>query len=429
MGRVKVRGIIAGSMGVIAGILLIVCLASIGWYYWSFESTDSDEGGEAGMDCGLSEAGFYLKGDGESMESEEEYEGDMETGDVFDFVKIFIIIALILGFIFGALAILAGVRLVPGWIPLLVGMITALMVITGPVYMIFALPNAMEDDFKIEDNDYYDDYRSNAVYAGNDTRQYDDSDGDGLSDYDEEYNYGTDPYDDDTDGDGYDDYDEVYYYGTDPNDYWDNPSSSYDDDTDDDYYDYYDSDDDYYDYYDDYDATTFVLLLMAGSEEGPYDSFWGSDNIGDDIKTSWGPGWCWYATGVMGVMLFAAAGMCGGIRRKKFERHGYAHPPHPGYGQPQRDPYEPPQPRTHDDLYGTPGPRRDIYDDPHGPPPRQDAYDDPYGAPPPRWGAYDDRDRHSSSSDNIPQTLAVFKCPGCGAAIMEAKCPYCGFIR
>ncbi|MCC5915284.1 MAG: OmpA family protein [Balneolaceae bacterium] len=43
-----------------------------------------------------------------------------------------------------------------------------------------------------------------------------DSDGDGLSDYDEIYVYGTDPLNPDTDGDGLSDYDEIYVYGTDP---------------------------------------------------------------------------------------------------------------------------------------------------------------------------------------------------------------------
>ena len=40
---------------------------------------------------------------------------------------------------------------------------------------------------------------------------------------------------------------------------------------------------------------------------------------------------------------------------------------------------------------------------------------------------YDDRGRHSSSSGGIPHTLTVFKCPECGAAIMENDCPYCGW--
>lgn len=43
-----------------------------------------------------------------------------------------------------------------------------------------------------------------------------DSDGDGLSDYDEIFIYGTDPLNPDTDGDGLTDYEEIYVYGTDP---------------------------------------------------------------------------------------------------------------------------------------------------------------------------------------------------------------------
>jgi predicted outer membrane repeat protein len=43
-----------------------------------------------------------------------------------------------------------------------------------------------------------------------------DSDGDGLTDYEEEFTHGTDPADADTDGDGLTDYEEVITYGTDP---------------------------------------------------------------------------------------------------------------------------------------------------------------------------------------------------------------------
>lgn len=43
-----------------------------------------------------------------------------------------------------------------------------------------------------------------------------DTDGDGISDYDEIFVYGTDPLNPDTDGDGISDYDEIYVYGTDP---------------------------------------------------------------------------------------------------------------------------------------------------------------------------------------------------------------------
>jgi len=43
-----------------------------------------------------------------------------------------------------------------------------------------------------------------------------DTDGDGISDYDELYVYGTSPYLEDTDGDGISDYDEIFVYNTDP---------------------------------------------------------------------------------------------------------------------------------------------------------------------------------------------------------------------
>lgn len=46
--------------------------------------------------------------------------------------------------------------------------------------------------------------------------KYIDTDGDGISDYDEIFIYGTSPYLADTDGDGISDYDEIFVYGTDP---------------------------------------------------------------------------------------------------------------------------------------------------------------------------------------------------------------------
>ncbi len=49
------------------------------------------------------------------------------------------------------------------------------------------------------------------------TDPYDpDTDGDGLSDFDELHRYGTDPLNPDTDGDGLSDYEEIFLYGTDP---------------------------------------------------------------------------------------------------------------------------------------------------------------------------------------------------------------------
>ena len=69
-----------------------------------------------------------------------------EVINVFEFVKVFVIIGMILAFIFAVLAFLAGVCLTPGWISLLVGIIAAIVVIIGPVYMIFALPDAMDEE-------------------------------------------------------------------------------------------------------------------------------------------------------------------------------------------------------------------------------------------------------------------------------------------
>lgn len=44
-----------------------------------------------------------------------------------------------------------------------------------------------------------------------------DTDGDGISDWDELFVYGTSPYLEDTDGDGLSDYEEIFSYRTDPN--------------------------------------------------------------------------------------------------------------------------------------------------------------------------------------------------------------------
>lgn len=53
------------------------------------------------------------------------------------------------------------------------------------------------------------------LLEGDDLRTLD-SDGDGLTDWEEIHIYGTDPYNPDTDGDGLTDWEEIYVYGTDP---------------------------------------------------------------------------------------------------------------------------------------------------------------------------------------------------------------------
>lgn len=76
-----------------------------------------------------------------------------------------------------------------------------------------------------EGYDDTDDYDSDGTPDG-----CDDSDRDGLTDYEELNVYGTDPLDSDSDDDGLSDGDEVYTYGTDPNDA-DTDGDGYDDGT------------------------------------------------------------------------------------------------------------------------------------------------------------------------------------------------------
>ncbi len=69
------------------------------------------------------------------------------------------------------------------------------------------------------DNDGWDD--GVEVYCGSDPLDISDTplsdyDGDGITNYDECYLYGTDPYDSDTDGDNFSDYREIFLLGTDP---------------------------------------------------------------------------------------------------------------------------------------------------------------------------------------------------------------------
>lgn len=64
------------------------------------------------------------------------------------------------------------------------------------------------------DGDGLSDYDEIFVYGTNPLNP--DTDGDGISDYDEIFTYGTDPLNPDTDGDGLTDYEEIFVYGTDP---------------------------------------------------------------------------------------------------------------------------------------------------------------------------------------------------------------------
>ena len=137
MGRIVPRAIIGGVMGTTAAVLLIICVLSIGWYYYSSDG----EGNKAGVDYGLSERRTY---DTHFPEREWEY-GESELGDMFGLMKIFVMIGIVLAFIFVVLAILAGIRIIPGIIPLSVGMLAGLLVIIAPLGMIFQMPSAIVD--------------------------------------------------------------------------------------------------------------------------------------------------------------------------------------------------------------------------------------------------------------------------------------------
>jgi len=144
MGRVKTRGLIAGISGVIAGILLIICFISTGWFYWSIEMSDDRQDAEITMNLGLSEVEAEIEG--RSQTSDYGEDDETKTTKVFDLVWIFVLIGMIMAFAFGILGILAGVRLVPGWIPLILGLISAMTILAGPIYMMTALPAAMAED-------------------------------------------------------------------------------------------------------------------------------------------------------------------------------------------------------------------------------------------------------------------------------------------
>ena len=149
MSRVRVRGIVAGVAGIIFGILLIVTLLGIGWYYWYFDISAEDETVEMDFEYGLSSSRMEMKvgGYSRSAVADNEDGADTNTKDVFDIVYLSVLFGIIVAFAFGVLAILAGIRLVPGWIPFLLGIASAILVIIAPIYMMSALPGAMKNDW------------------------------------------------------------------------------------------------------------------------------------------------------------------------------------------------------------------------------------------------------------------------------------------
>lgn len=75
---------------------------------------------------------------------------------------------------------------------------------------------AIDDDLAGDDDLVIDDDLAGGEASPEELLKNLDSDGDGLSDYEEMYTYITDPYNPDTDSDGLSDYEEVMIFGTDP---------------------------------------------------------------------------------------------------------------------------------------------------------------------------------------------------------------------
>ncbi len=85
-----------------------------------------------------------------------DYEKESNQGNITDTmgrIKLLHTAGMIGTFIFALLAIITGVRLIPGWPALLVGLLTAMTLIVGPALMVFQLPQAWEDDFNPESDD------------------------------------------------------------------------------------------------------------------------------------------------------------------------------------------------------------------------------------------------------------------------------------
>jgi len=254
MGRINVKGIVVASVGLLMITGLFIALFSNGWYYINdkrkikyegyYDYYDYEYDTEKVYYFGLSEVeeesrrvdedGDVDK-DKDSWDYDElEFYGQAEDADgLFNMATLVFILTLvgtIIAFGFVTLGFLAGFRLIPGWIPLIVGIVASSCIMLGPIYMIPASPNAWDESLR----------------------------------------------------DNFDD--------------GDNP------------------------------------------QEGPWDSFWGSDSdsnedgyLSVEWDNSWGPGWAWYLSFTLGIMMLGASLSYIGIRRIRL---GYGRPRgYYGYGQ------------------------------------------------------------------------------------------------
>lgn len=144
MERTKGRAIVGSILGIIVVIMLFSTIFSLSWYYYR---------GREGKEIVKMEQGLYAQRTtiGEQVNTTD-YSDDprWEGGEiprVLDDVRFLFILGLILAIIFELLALVVGFsRLMPGGIPLLIGVIAGLILIATPIYMMATYPESWEND-------------------------------------------------------------------------------------------------------------------------------------------------------------------------------------------------------------------------------------------------------------------------------------------
>ena len=144
MGKMKIRGIISANLGILVVILLFFLIFSMKWYHYE----GSERGRFVERDMGLYRERTTVENATKTMEYEEDATmiGGRVKG-VLDLAGTILIIGLLLAIVFSVLAFLAGgARIIPGWVPLSVGIIAGIVIMTSPIYMMAAFPDAWESD-------------------------------------------------------------------------------------------------------------------------------------------------------------------------------------------------------------------------------------------------------------------------------------------
>ena len=148
MVKVNVRGIIGACIPAISIILIFIAMFSNGWYTGEYEESETYYGEvyryKIDLAAGLTEGEATYSSDGESETETEDLEGDME--DVGTLTLVFLIISLIIIFGYIAVGIVASFRLIPGFVPLIVGLVAAACLIFIVIYYPIAFPNACKDE-------------------------------------------------------------------------------------------------------------------------------------------------------------------------------------------------------------------------------------------------------------------------------------------